>query len=117
MNSVVKSAIFSKLPGLGVDCDTDTESTTETLHATPAEPNKKKRKVSTMPKETPDPVRVNPKAVIRMVFALASPEPAVVFRNLRDQARSSVIRMVSPPSTFGLRASRTKHSGRLEMQI
>jgi hypothetical protein len=115
MNSVVKSAIFSKLPGLGVDCDTDTESTTETLHATPAEPSKKKRKVSTMPKVTPDPV--NPKAVIRMVFALASPEPAVVFRNLRDQARSSVIRMVSPPSTFGLRASRTKHSGRLEMQI
>jgi hypothetical protein len=66
MNSVVKSAIFSKLPGLGVDCDTDTESTTETLYATPAEPSKKKRKVSTMPKVTPDPVRVNPKAVIRM---------------------------------------------------
>jgi hypothetical protein len=37
-------------------------------------------KVTAMPKKvTPEPV--DPKAVIRMVFALASPEPAVVFRN------------------------------------
>jgi hypothetical protein len=73
MDSVVKSAIFSKLPGPGVDCDPGPDSTSTT--ETPAEPRKKKRKVTTMPK------KVDPKAVIRIVFALASPEPAVVFRN------------------------------------
>lgn len=49
------------------DPDSDSRSTTETLEA--AEPRKKKRKVT-------------PKPVIRVVSALASPEPAVV---LRDQ--------------------------------
>ena len=71
MDSVVKSAIFTKLPEPGADCDPDSDS-----DQTPAEPKKKKRKV-----ETPDPVKAKPKAVIRVVFALASSEPAVVFKD------------------------------------
>ena len=62
MDPVVKSAIFSE-PRVDPDSDSDSEST-------PVQPKKKKRKVT-----------VNPTPVIRMVFALASPEPAVVFRN------------------------------------
>jgi hypothetical protein len=74
MDSVVKSAVFSKLPELRVDfeCDTNSDSATET----PAEPEKKKRKVT-----PPEPVKVKPKPVIRIVMALASPEPAVVFKD------------------------------------
>ena len=56
MDPVVKSAIFSEPR---VDPDSDS-----------VQPKKKKRKVT-----------VNPTPVIRMVFALASTEPAVVFRN------------------------------------
>ncbi|KAF8494140.1 hypothetical protein F5888DRAFT_1848288 [Russula emetica] len=59
MDSVVKSAIFST---------DDSELTTRTQ--TQAEPSKKIMKMATRPKE-----------VIRMVFALASPAPAVVFRD------------------------------------
>ncbi len=73
MDSVVKSAIFTKLPEPGVDCDPDSNSDSD---ETPAEPKKKKRKV-----ETPEPVKAKPKAVIRVVFALASSEPAVVFKD------------------------------------
>jgi hypothetical protein len=58
MGPVVKSVIFSE-PGV----DPNSESTQ-------TEPMEKKRKVA-----------VNLKPVIRMVFALASPEPAVVFRD------------------------------------
>jgi len=65
MDPVVKSTIFSKLP------EPDPKS-----KLTPAEPPKKKKK-----KTKPPPVTVNPKPVIRMVFALASEEPAVVFKN------------------------------------
>jgi hypothetical protein len=74
MDSVVQSAIFSKLPEPepGVDCDPDPDS-----EPTPAGPEKKKRRMD--PK--PSPEKVVPKAVIRIVFALASPEPAIVFRN------------------------------------
>lgn len=60
MDSAVTSVIFSTLP--------DSELTTET--ETLAEPKKKKRKMT--------PIQTKP--VIRMVFALASPEPAIVFR-------------------------------------
>ncbi|KAF8491848.1 hypothetical protein F5888DRAFT_1733763, partial [Russula emetica] len=66
MDSVVKSAIF-KLPGSGVDCD-DSNPALTTQTQTPAEPMKKRMKMTTTP-------------IIRMVFALASPEPAVVFKN------------------------------------
>jgi hypothetical protein len=83
MDSVVKSAIFSMLPEPGVDCDCDSDDdldddldddskSPETLA-----PAKKKRKVM---KVTPEPIKVDTKPVIRLVFALASPEPAVVFR-------------------------------------
>jgi hypothetical protein len=69
MDSIVKSmAMFSKLP----DPDSDPDSTPA---ETPSEPSKKKRKV------TPEPVKMEPKAVIRMMFALASPEPAIVFKD------------------------------------
>jgi len=80
MDSIVKSTIFSKLPDPEVDCDPDCdcESTTET----PAEPKKNKRKIT---KETPTPERVKPKAVIRIVFALGSPEPAVVFKDRPEE--------------------------------
>jgi hypothetical protein len=65
MDSIVKSmAMFSKLP--------DPDSTPA---ETPSEPSKKKRKV------TPEPVKMEPKAVIRMMFALASPESAIVFKD------------------------------------
>jgi hypothetical protein len=77
MDSVVKSAIFSKLPEPGVDSDSDSDS--DANSTTPAEPSKK-RKIEKVTEVTSEPVRVNPKAVIRMVFALASPEPAIVFR-------------------------------------
>jgi hypothetical protein len=73
MDSVVKSAIFSKLPEPGVDCDPDPDSESD---GTPAEPKKKKKKV-----ETPEPIKAKPKAVIRVVFALASHEPAVLFKD------------------------------------
>jgi len=85
MDSVVKSAIFSKVPEHGVDCDPDPDSDPDSdsdsddgskSTETPA-PAKKKRKVM---KVTPEPIKVDPKSVIRLVFALASPEPAVVFR-------------------------------------
>jgi hypothetical protein len=46
--------------------------TTET--ETVVEPKKKKKTT------TPIPKKVTPKLVIRMVFALASPEPAIVFK-------------------------------------
>ncbi|KAF8491845.1 hypothetical protein F5888DRAFT_1892004 [Russula emetica] len=69
MDSVVKSAIF-KLPGSGVDCD-DSNPELITQTQTLAEPMKKRMKMITTPK----------KGVIRMVFALTSPEPAVVFTN------------------------------------
>jgi hypothetical protein len=64
MDSAVTSTIFSTLP------DSELATDTETL----AEPKKKKAKM------TPIPTKVTPKPVIRMVFALASPEPVVVFR-------------------------------------
>jgi hypothetical protein len=69
MDSVVKSAMFSKLPEPGVDCDPDSEPTL-------AGPEKKKRRMD--PK--PSPEKVDPKPDIRIVFALASPEPGVTFR-------------------------------------
>jgi hypothetical protein len=65
MDSAVTSVIFSTLP--------DSELTTET--ETLAEPKKKKMKATLISK------KVTPKPVIRMVFALASPEPAIVFRD------------------------------------
>ena len=74
MDTVVKSTIFCKLPEPGVDCDPDCDC--EPTTKTPAEPEKKRRKVA-----HPEPEKVNPKAVIRMVMALASPEPAVVFKD------------------------------------
>jgi hypothetical protein len=86
INSVIKSAIFSKLPEPGVDCDPDSDSDCDcdanptTPAEIPAEPMNKKRKIEKVTEVTPEPVTVNPKAVIRMVFALASPEPAIVFR-------------------------------------
>ena len=64
MDSIVRSGIFSE-----VDRDLDSDSKATTLAKTPAESNKKKRKLNT-----------ERKAVIRIVFALASPEAAVVFR-------------------------------------
>ncbi|KAN0102363.1 hypothetical protein V8E52_012017 [Russula decolorans] len=60
MDAVVKSVIFSEP---GVVSDSVSESTS-------MEPMKKKRKVA-----------LNLKPVIRIVFALASPEPAIVFRD------------------------------------
>ena len=65
MDTVVKSTVFCKLPEPGADCEP----------RTPAEPDKKRRKVE--PREA---AKVKPKAVIRVVMALASPEPAVVFK-------------------------------------
>ena len=62
MGPVVKSVIFSE-PGGDSNSDSDSKSI-------PTEPMKKKRKVAS-----------NLKPVIRIVFALASPEPAVVFRD------------------------------------
>ena len=73
MDYVVKSGIFIKLPELGVDCDPGSNSDPD---ETPGEPKKKKRKV-----EIAEPVKANPKAVIRVIFALASPEPAVLFKD------------------------------------
>jgi hypothetical protein len=64
MDSVIRSALSPKLP----------------------EPSKKKRKVNAIPKKvTPEPVMVEPKAAIRMVLALASPEPAVVIRDRPEE--------------------------------
>jgi hypothetical protein len=60
MDAVVKSVIFSE-PGVVSDSVSESTST---------EPMKKKRKVA-----------LNLKPVIRIVFALASPEPAIVFRD------------------------------------
>ena len=65
MDPAVTSTIFSMLP--------DSDLTTENASAL-VEPKKKKRKTS------PISNNVTPKPVIRMVFALASPEPAIVFR-------------------------------------
>jgi hypothetical protein len=79
MDSVVKSVIFTKLPEPGVDCDPDSDSDCDPdsdSDQTPAEPKKKKRKV-----ETPELAKAKPKAIIRVVFALASSEPAVVFKD------------------------------------
>ena len=73
MDSAVTSVIFSTLP--------DSELTTETEIL--AEPKKRKRKA------TPISKKVTPKSVIRMVFALASPELAVVFRD-RVEAKHSL---------------------------
>ena len=67
MDSVMKSAMFS-LPETGVDSDHDHDSDSDS-DSTPAEPKTKKRKVT-----------VDRKPVIRIVFALASPKPAVVFK-------------------------------------
>jgi hypothetical protein len=61
MGPVVKSVIF------GVDSEFNSNSNSE---STPTEPMKKKRKVA-----------LNLKLVIWIVFALASPEPAIVFRD------------------------------------
>jgi hypothetical protein len=59
MDTIVKSTMF---------VEPDSESTpAEPTETTPAGPTKKKR-------------RVDPKPVIRIVFALGSPEPAVVFK-------------------------------------
>ncbi len=66
MDPAVTSAIFSMLP------DSELTTATETL----GEPKKKKRKATS----TVTSKKVTPKPVIRMVFALASPEPAIVFR-------------------------------------
>ena len=77
LDSVVKSAIFTKLPEPGVDCVPDSNSDSD---ETPAEPKKKKRKV-----ETPEPVKAKPEAVIRVVFALASPKPAVLFKERPEE--------------------------------
>ncbi|KAI9507727.1 hypothetical protein F5148DRAFT_1376382 [Russula earlei] len=78
MDSLVKSAMF---PTLSIS-DHDSESPTVTLKTTePAKPKKKKRKVTSTPKVVaPELVNMNSKPVIRLVFALASPEPAVIFR-------------------------------------
>jgi hypothetical protein len=76
MDTVVKSTIFCKLPEPRVDCDPDCNCDCEPTTKTQVEPEKKRRKVA-----HPEPVKVNPKAVIRMVMALASPEPAVVFKD------------------------------------
>ena len=65
MNDVVKTTIFSKLSETWV-ADPEPKSTL-------AQPSKK-RKVEVVEPAVPKPV-------IRMVFALASPEPAVVFKN------------------------------------
>jgi hypothetical protein len=70
MDSIVKSAMFSlplPEPEFGVDSDHDHDH--DDPDSTPAEPKTKKRKVT-----------VDRKPVIRIVFALASPEPAVVFK-------------------------------------
>jgi hypothetical protein len=80
MDTVVKSTIFCKLSEPGVDCDC--EPTTETR----AKPDKKRRKVT-----PPEPVKakVKPKAVIRVVMMLASPEPATVFNDRCEKRRLS----------------------------
>ena len=67
MDHVVKSVVLSKLPEPGVDLDPDHESTR-------AQPKKKRKTKTVKPK-------LEPKPVIRIVFALASPEPAVVFKD------------------------------------
>jgi hypothetical protein len=73
MDRVVKSAIFSTLPEPepGVDPDADPAPESSRAH------QKKKRKVAPKPVE---PKLVEPKPVIRIVFALASPEPGIVFK-------------------------------------
>jgi hypothetical protein len=76
MDSIVKTTIFSWPPKPEVDCDPDWDS--ESATETAAEPKKNKRKIT---KVTPTPERVKSKAVIRIVFALGSPEPAVVFKD------------------------------------
>ncbi|KAF8330411.1 uncharacterized protein EI90DRAFT_1187934 [Cantharellus anzutake] len=77
MGPVVKSAIFSTL-GLASISDSDSESATTTsneLEITQlAEPEKK------VDRQRKEPKTVDPKPVIRIAFALASPMPAVVFR-------------------------------------
>jgi len=70
MDSVVKSLMFSSI-GVESESDPDPDSDFEET-SEPGEPPKKKQK--TQPK------MADLKPVIRLVFALASPEPAVIFR-------------------------------------
>ena len=79
MDAVVRSGIFSMLLKPGVDRDRDNNTKPATSASTPAEPSKKKRKLDTDDTER--------KPVIRIVFALASPEPAVVFRERPKRKR------------------------------
>jgi hypothetical protein len=83
MDRVVKSAIFSTLPepepesGVNPDPDPAPAPTPELSRAQ----QKKKRKVTPKPLEPKSiPKLVNLKPVIRIVFALASPEPGIVFK-------------------------------------
>ncbi|KAF8331922.1 uncharacterized protein EI90DRAFT_3055888 [Cantharellus anzutake] len=97
MDSVVKTAIFSML---NVDPVPDSESTMEKPKtAERGEPKKKKRKVSSKrPKKVIlVPEKVHSKPVIRVVFALASPEPAIIFRE-----RPEVMHHVDGFTTFDI---------------
>src|SRR5712671_5378483 len=75
MDSFVKSTIFSRV-----------ESDSQQKPNTPAQakPPKKKQRVS-----QPKMVDVDLKPVIRLVFALASPEPAVIFRTQPEKRHCS----------------------------
>jgi hypothetical protein len=75
MDSVVKSAIFTKLLESGVDCDPDSDPDQTDPDQTPAKSKKKKK---TERKAIPQSIT---QPIIRVVFALASPEPAVRFRD------------------------------------
>jgi hypothetical protein len=70
MDTVVKSIIFCKIPERGVDYDCEPTAKTR------AKPDKKRRKVAPPGSD---------KAVVRVVMALASPEPAVVFKDRPEE--------------------------------
>jgi hypothetical protein len=81
MDSVIKSAIFSKTPGVDL-LDSDSDSGSGFRPTTTTRRLRKKGKWTRKPKKVrPVAVPVDAKPVIRMVFALASPKSAIVFRD------------------------------------
>ncbi|KAF8333428.1 uncharacterized protein EI90DRAFT_3051997, partial [Cantharellus anzutake] len=79
MDDIIKSVLFSTDTSTDSESDSESESTTETPEEL-AEPKKKKKKLNPRVEVIPVPEKVEPKPVIRVVFALASPEPATILR-------------------------------------
>jgi hypothetical protein len=81
MDSVVRRVIFSSF-GADFDCVPDSDSDSDSLLV---EPKNKKRKATAAAEETLEATMVKPKPVIRLVFALGSPDPSVVFKELSNE--------------------------------